>query len=177
MRNRTVHYIDPGDTAALKAAVAAGLNLFLEINNAEFLDEDLYGAKSMHQLAVELHEYDDFVNERLSSLSDRLCAAVRPRTNHTDECSDCLQDAAIIDGDDVRCLFCGKGMTVRDFAELKSDDRTVESCPSCGRQSVFRYQWKAREPTYECFCCGHFRGPEVTWCDEKGSIPRLHADR
>jgi hypothetical protein len=91
LRNRVAHYIDPsGDTAALKAVVAAGLNLFIEINNAEFPDEDPYGARTMSELVVELHKYDDFVKERLSSLSNRLRSAARPQTHHTDECSDCL---------------------------------------------------------------------------------------
>ena len=104
LRNRVAHYINPrADTAALKAVVAAALNLFIEINNAEFRDEDPYGARTMSQLVVELHKYDDFVKERLSSLSERLHSAVRPRTRHTDECSHCLQDAAIIIDDEVQC--------------------------------------------------------------------------
>lgn len=57
LRNRVAHFIDPGDTAPLKAAFAAGLNLFIEISNAaEFRDDDTYGTKSMHQLVTELHE-------------------------------------------------------------------------------------------------------------------------
>ena len=177
LRNRVAHYIDPGDTIALKAAVAAGLNLFIEINHAEFPDDDPYGAGKIPPFVEELHRYEDFVKERLSSLSERLCSALRPRTRHTDECSYCLQDAAVIDGDDVRCLFCGHEMAVREFAELWSEDGTVETCPSCGRQSVSMHQWKDHEPTYECFCCGHFRGPELKCSDGKVAIPRLHADR
>jgi hypothetical protein len=178
LRNRVAHYIDPsGDTAALKAVAAAGLNLFIEINNAEFLDEDPYGARTIPQLVVDLHKYDDFVKERLSSLSERLHSATRPRTRHTDECSHCLQDAAIIIDDEVQCLFCGNGMAVREFAELMSDDGTVEICPACGRLSVARHGQKECEPTYECFCCGYFRGSELKWSDGKVEIPRLHTDR
>ena len=177
LRNRVAHYIDPGDTAALKATAAAGLNLFIELNNAEFQDEDPYGARTMSELAVELHKYDDFVKERLSSLAGQLAAAMRPRTHHTDECSFCLQDATVIAGDDVRCLFCGHGMTVEEFAEMKSDDGSVEDCPACHRRSVSRHHWKDNEPTHECFVCGHFRGRELKWSDGKAEIPRLHADR
>jgi len=179
LRNRVAHYIDPGaDTAALKAATAAGLNLFIEINNAGFRDADPHGARTMPQLVVELHKYDGFVKERLSSLSERLHSAVRPRTHHTDECPHCLQDAAIIIDDEVQCLFCGHGMAVREFAELRSDDGTVEICPACGRPSVAKYQRRDREPTYECFCCGYFRGHELEWRDWNGvGIPRLHSDR
>jgi hypothetical protein len=175
LRNRVAHYIDPsGDTASLKAAVAAGLNLFIEINDTEFRDADPYGARTMPELVVEPHKSDDFVKERLYSLSERLNSAVRPRTRHTDECSHCLQDAAIIINDEVQCLFCGHEMAVHEYAELISDDRSVEACPECNRQSVARHQWKDREPTYECFCCGYFRGPELKWSDGKAEIPRLH---
>jgi hypothetical protein len=179
LRNRVAHYIDPSaDTPALKAAAAAGLNLFIEINNAEFRDEDRYGARTMPELVVDLHKYDDFVKERLSSLSERLHSAVRPRTRHTDECSHCLQDAAIIIDDEVQCLFCGQGIAVREFAELMSDDGTVETCPACGRPSVAKHQRKDCEPTYECFCCGYFRGAGLKWCDRNGAeIPRLHPVR
>jgi len=73
LRNQIAHYIDPtGDALALKAVVAAGLNLFIEINNSEFLDEDPYGAKTMSELIVELYRYDNFVNERLISLNEQL---------------------------------------------------------------------------------------------------------
>jgi DNA-directed RNA polymerase subunit RPC12/RpoP len=176
LRNRVAHYVDPsGDTDALKAATAAGLNLFIEINNAEFGDEDPYGARTILQLVVELHKYDDFVKERLSSLSGRLHSAVRPRTHYTDECSHCLQDAAIIIDDEVQCLFCGHRIAVREYAKLISDDWSVEACRECNRQSVARHQRKDSEPTYECFFCGYFRGPELKWCDKNGAeIARLH---
>jgi len=71
----------------------------------------------------------------------------------------------------VQCLFCCHGMTVQEFAELISDDGSVEACPECNRQAVARHQWKDREPTYECFCCGYFRGPELKWTDGKAEIP------
>jgi len=68
-------------------------------------------------------------------------------------------------------------MTVREFAEMKSDDGIAQECPECGRPSVLKDQWKDREPTHECFVCGYFRGHELKWSDGKGEIPRLHADR
>ena len=178
LRNRIAHFSEPGDAAALKAAVAAGLNLFIDITHAaEFRDDDTYGTKSVQELVTELHKYDDFVKERLSAISESLRTAKRPMTHHADECSFCLQDAAVIDGDDLRCLFCGHQMTLREFAELRSDDRTAEACPACGRHTVLMDQWKDYEPTHECFCCGYFRGRELTWTDGKAEIPRLHADR
>jgi hypothetical protein len=177
LRNRAAHYIDPsGDIAALKAVVAAGLNLFIEIDDAEFPDEGPYGAKTTSQLVVELHKYDDFVKERLSSLSNRLDSAIRPRTHHADECSVCLQDAAIIVDGELRCLFCGHGMAIHEYAELISDDWSVDDCPVCNRRSVARHQVRDdASPTYECFCCGYFRGPTLQWSDGKAEIARLRS--
>jgi hypothetical protein len=178
LRNRIAHYIDPDDTATMRAIVAAGVNLFIDIHNAAFAgDEDPYGARPIRDLVVDLHKFDDFVKERLSTLALRLRASTRPRTHHLDECSWCLQDAAIIDGDEVTCLFCGHGMAVREFAELKSDDDAAQECPDCGRPSVLKDHRLDREPTHECFVCGYFRGAELKWSDGKGEIPRLHADR
>lgn len=177
LRNRVAHYIDPGDKMALKAAVAAGLSLFVDINHTQFQDDDPYGAGEIPQFVEELTRYKDFVSERLSSLSGHLGLAPRPRTHHADECSHCLQDATVIDGENLRCLFCGHAMEVWEFADLISHDGTVKTCPSCDRRSVSKYQRQNDSPTYECFCCGHFTGPELRWQDVNAAIPRLHADR
>lgn len=178
LRNRIAHYVDQDDTVAMKAVVAAGVNLYIEIHNAEFKkDEDPYGARPLRDLVVDLHKLDDFVKERLSTLAPRLHAATRPRTHHLDECSCCMQDAAIVDGDDVICLFCGDQMTVMEFAASRSDDDVSRRCPDCGRPSVLKEQRRGKEPTYECFVCGYFRGPELKWSDGKVEIPRLHTDR
>jgi hypothetical protein len=174
LRNRIAHYIDPDNTAAIKAVVAAGLNLFIDIDNAEFQGEDPYGARNMRELAVDLHKCGEFVKERMASLAPRLRSATRPRTHYTDECSFCLQDAAIINGDEVTCLFCGHGMELREFAETRSEDGSVELCPDCGRPSVLKDRRKDDEPTSECLVCGWFCGSELTWSHRNGQIPRLH---
>ena len=88
LRNRVAHFIEPGDPADLKAAVAAGVNLFIDVTHAaEFRDDETYGTKSVQELVTEFHKNDDFVRERLSALSERLHTAKRPVTHHADECS------------------------------------------------------------------------------------------
>lgn len=180
LRNRITHYIEPLDEGnALRATTAAGLNLFIEINNSEFSNDDPYDAKPMSALILELHRNDDFVKERLGTISSQLSSMVRPRTHHTDECPDCLQDATVIDGGRLRCLFCGRGhrLLVREYARLISKDKTVETCPECSRESVAVHRTADDGVTHECFCCGYFRGSEMQWSDGKEEIPRLHADR
>lgn len=178
LRNRITHYIDPvGDVGAVKATIAAGLNLFIEMNDSEFLGEDPWGTKPMSALILDLHRHTEFVKERLSALSVQLRSSTRPHTRHADECADCLQDAAVIVDDSVKCLFCGRVTPTRLYAALLSSDGSVEPCPECGRESVALHSWAGREPTYECFCCGYFRGPELRWRDAAGEISRLHFDR
>lgn len=177
LRNRVAHYISVDNTNQMKAAIAAGLNVFIEINNAHFPDEDPYRARTMSQLIVDLNEYDEFVTERLMYLSDQLRSATRPRTHHTDECPRCFQDATIIVNDKIQCLFCGDGVTVKEFAENISEDHSVSVCGDCGREAVARHKYEDDEPTYECFCCGRFTGPEPQWSNGEIPIPRLHPHR
>ena len=178
LRNRITHYIEPPhQSSALKATTAAGLNLFIEINNSEFLNADPYDAKSMSELTLELYRNEHFVKERLTTLSSQLSSMPRRRTHHTDECSDCLQDATVIIEGDLKCLFCGREITIPLYAELISRDRSVETCPECNRESVALHRTADGQMSHECFCCGYSRGGEMQWSDGKVEIPRLHSDR
>lgn len=173
MRNRVTHFIDTADQVDARAALGAGLHLFIEIHNAEFSDDDVYRAKSMMRIAEDLREFGDFVKERLGDLSAQLKANERPKTRHLDECSNCLQDATVILGETFKCLFCDSVDTIAGYTELISDDSSVGVCPTCSRPSVARHQWRDQDPTYECICCGYFRGPELRWVDVSGPISRL----
>lgn len=183
LRNRVAHYIEPTDLAEVKAVVGSGLNVFVEFVNSEFEGEDPYEAKTMPQLVEELRGCDEFVKERLAGLKECLCSAARPRTRHVDECARCLQDAAVIEGDEIHCLFCGDRYSIEKFAQGRSENGLAEPCPECGRLAVIVHgAWENRTlPTLECFCCGYFRGPELKWADwtlgKSVPIPRLHDDR
>jgi hypothetical protein len=168
MRNRVTHFVDAASAVETRAALGAGLHLFIEIHNAEFSDDDVYRAKPMREVTEELSRCDEFVKARLEHLSASLQSAVRPRTHWFSECSNCLQDATVIIGENVESLFCGTTSTIRDHAECISEDSNVESCPECGRASVACRRWRAGELTYECICCGHFQGGEIQERDASG---------
>jgi len=175
-RNRLVHFMDSATEEETRALVASGLALFFELHEAEFRnEEDPWRAISMVELAEELSKLRDFVACRMANLADRLQGSERPRTLHFSECQRCLQEADVIIGDSVICLFCGDGLTIREAAELISDDQSIEDCPVCHRPAVAKHQGpRGREATYECFCCGYFRGPEIRWGDGRGGVlPRL----
>ncbi len=176
-RNRLVHFMDSATEEETRALVASGLDLFFELHEAEFKnEEDPWRARSMAELAEELSKFRDFVACRMVSLAGRLKASERPRTRHFSECQRCLQEADVIVADSVICLFCGYRLTVREAAELLSDDQSVEVCPVCHQPAVAKHQIVkgGHEATYECFCCGYSRGPEIKWSNDKGGIlPRL----
>ena len=158
--------------------MSSGLDVFFHLHEVEFGDEDdPWGARSMADLAHDLSEFHDFVVCRMASISDRLKSLERPRTLHVSECQRCLQEADIISGDDIVCLFCGYRLSIRDRTELLSDDHSVEDCPVCHRPTVATHKMKkGQEATHECFCCGYFRGPEIKWVDGEGrQVPRLRA--
>ena len=177
LRNRLIHYAAREDRDRFIAVLASGLNLFFEIEFSEFRDVESYGAKTQSELITELGELKAFVQGRLSSLEAQLASSKRPRTHHFDECSDCLQDTTIITDEGLHCLFCRRTISIRDYAELASQDGSVEVRPECKRESIVKRQWGDRQPTFECFCCGYFRGPEISWSNGKRTIPRLHSDR
>lgn len=175
-RNRLVHFTEGASAEETKALVASGMALFFELHEAQFHgEEDPWRARTMTELAQGLSEFREFVSCRMASLMSRLKTAERPRTHYLAECQKCLQEADVIVGESVICLFCGYQLTIRDSAELLSDDHTVEDCPVCHRPSVAKHHFNnSTEVTYECFCCGYFRGPEINWSDGKGGqLPRL----
>lgn len=173
MRNRTTHFVDGANTVEARAAIGAGVHLFIEIHNAEFTDDEVCRTYPMQKVAEELSRCDEFVNERLGHLGGHLHGSARPRTHYFDECHNCLQDAAVIIEESIRCLFCGATVAIRDHAQLISEDSTVAPCPECKRDSVACHCRGGKESTYECICCGYFRGPEIHWADQSGPIPRL----
>jgi len=182
LRNRTVHYVAP-TFSELEDAVGRGLNLFVDINAAAgFTDDEAFGARPIAKLITDLSTAKSFVLQRMESLSDQLLRAERPRTRHADECPHCLQDAAIIDDGDIICLYCGLRRAIECVAQWISDDGLDETCPECDRFGVARHDWK-EGPTWECFCCGYFRGTELKACTvvsmspfKTEEIPRLHPE-
>lgn len=171
-RNRLVHFMDGATEEETRALVASGLDLFFELHEAEFRnEEDPWQARSMARLAEDLSSFRDFVACRMASLAGRLKESERPRTRHFSECQRCLQEADVIVDDSVICLFCGYRLTIRDAGELLSDDRSVEDCPVCHRPAVAKYETVGEhEATFECFCCGYSRGPEIGWSDGEGGV-------
>ena len=180
LRNRVVHFVDFDQQAEAPAIFVAAANLFVELTHRHLADWDTaYGMQALPETVSDLTTIKGFVSERLSSLADRLRKSKRVRTHHFDECSGCLQDAAIMDGLDIVCLFCGLRATIEERAKGLSEDGSVGRCPECAQIAVARHEVKLGS-TYECCCCGHYDGPEIQWSDGRGgTIHRLwdEADR
>ena len=171
-RNRFIHFLDNATVAETKVLVASGIELFFELHETEFNDiDDPWQAKSMAKLAEELSEFQDFVTLRMGSLTNQLKSLERPKTRHFSECTRCLQEADVLIDNELVCLFCCNRINIREATEIISEDQSVDICPICHKPSVAKFQFKKNgQATYECFCCGYFRGPEITWADHKGVI-------
>jgi hypothetical protein len=159
------------------AVVAGGLNLFFEIEFSEFRAVESYRAKTQSELITELGKFKIFVQRRLFSLKDQLASSKRPRTQYFDECAACLRDATIITDEGLHCLFCRHTVSIHDYAELASEDGSVEGCPECKRDSLVKQECDDGQPTLECSCYGDFSEREMRWRDGKQTIPRLQSDR
>lgn len=165
MRNRVTHFLEAGDDIETRSVLGAGIHLFIEIYTAGFIDDRSDSGKWVRDIATALNQCEEFVHERLEHLASSLQRAERLRTCYFSECSNCLQDAAVIECENLTCLFCGSSETISACAGLVSQDGSVEMCPACSRLSVAYHRWEVEEPTYECICCGYFRGPELRWSD------------
>lgn len=173
LRNRIVHFVAGGRQDETLAVFVAAANLFLELHDLQLSDwETPYGMPSLQETVCDLAAVTGFVSQRLHGLSARLSESPRPATHHLDECSRCLQDAMVIDGQNIVCLFCGDQEPIENFTKGLSNDGSVGRCPECSQLSTARHD-SGSEPTYECFCCGYYRGPELQWSDGRRSIPRL----
>ena len=84
-RNRLVHFMDSATEEETRALVASALDLFFEIHEAEFKnEEDPWQARSMGELAEELSKFRDFVVCRMANLAGRLKLwnSTRPRLSN-----------------------------------------------------------------------------------------------
>jgi hypothetical protein len=177
LRNRFVHYAVPEDRDRFIAVLASGLNLFFELEFRHFRHLDPYDWKA-HSDLINDGDFESFVKQRLNAVQTELSVCKRPRTHYFDECPDCLQDVTVFLEESIHCLYCRRTVAIDQYAKSNSAEGIVECCPECSRKSIVTRQRRgASEPTRECFCCGYFVGPELTWSDGKESIPRLHTDR
>jgi hypothetical protein len=173
LRNRLVHFIAATNKEEVLSIFGASANFFLHLHETEFSAwEEPYQMQPLRDTIVDLTELKSFVSERLEFLSEQLASAERPRTHHLDECSWCLQDASVIEGSEIVCLFCNRRNSIQDVAADLSDDGTVEQCPECKRPAIAKHS-HSFGTTDECFCCGHYSGTEMLWSDGTKPIPRL----
>ena len=158
---------------------ASGLNLFFELEVSEFRTVESYRAKTQSELIIQLAKVEAFVQERLSIAATAPCvvqasadALFRRMPQLPSGRHDYQRRWPVLP------LLPVNTIAIPAYAEDASEDGSVETCPDCGRGSVVKRRRRDELPfTSECFCCGHFEGPELGWSDGKQSIPRLDGDR
>lgn len=149
IRNKIMHFAVNVNVRELRALVAKGINIFIEFykENFEFEADDSF----IYDLSQALVEFDEFVSSRLEALKDVLETENRPTIRQ--ECSQCLQDALVINDDIVKCLFCGHESSKRELAESVAES-PVEVCPECGEETFVLVLYNNEEGDWICISCG-----------------------
>lgn len=111
-----------------------------------------------------------FVSSRLKSIRGELQENLsRDIPFAVVECPECLQDAIILNGDNVTCLFCKAEFSAIDLMERVCTDDGSHECPECSNESVVvleSYGGKFNPHKAACFTCFAAWHPEnVSHCD------------
>ena len=161
-RNLIIHLHGVEDNVMLAVIIADGLNFFTEFLFQECPSDHTY-KKDAKRMAIDWTEYPKFCERRLGSLREQLNSSPRPRTWYTSACGNCSQEADVLDGNQLLCLFCYSSETVNEYACRRSEDQIASECPECHRVTVMTVFVRG-EIAKECFCCGCLlEGPEPKW--------------
>ena len=171
VRNKIIHFHIDINKNTIKVIAAQSLNTYIEFYNNNIApnweDYSVFG----YELSQTLNEFKEFVNSRMESLSTTLDNSNRPKTNYFWECPECLQDAIIFTEENIlRCVFCGDSRDIVEVAELYSENKSVNYCPSCKVKSFIVTSIKNDQKNLECLICGHYIGHPKKWMDINGNI-------
>jgi hypothetical protein len=171
-RNSIVHLHGVEDDVRLAVSIAEGLNFFIAFSFQECPSDHTY-QDDAKRMATDWTEYPKFCECRVGSLQEQLNSRPRPRTRYTSECGHCSQEADVLDGDQLLCLFCYSSEPVNEYACRRSEDQTASDCPECHRVTVMTVFVRG-QIVKECFCCGYLlEGPEPEWSNINHRVPRL----
>lgn len=158
MRNRIAHFNSPPTTESLRAALAIGLGVFMEVYADHLVTSSVGKDSFVTSLARDLRHFEEFVSARMASLNPKLLKSKRPGTSYFAECMECLQDAAVVTDTGVKCLFCGFEPPVSERARLRSVNRDVRVCKECGKVALIVTYEADGYRDQECIVCGHYDG-------------------
>lgn len=165
IRNRITHLSIEINLEELKSIVARGLSIYIELNKhvAEQEAADEFG----YYLNTQLMDFEKFVNVRLSTLESSLESSERPTPRFL-SCPDCMQNTLIIDGEDVRCRFCGMETDLKGLAD--STEGHSGPCPICEGGELGFILYNNEEGELICVKCGftadHDYNRQCDYCGE-----------
>lgn len=147
LRNRLMHFEVNLTIDQAKSLVARGLNVFLNLRR-RYLTSD---RKLEYEINQTLQHFQNYVEERLRSLSKELMAAERPPRWFT-TCRHCTQETIVLRDDRAACLFCGQEYSFCELAEF-SEGRGGP-CPQCEDGSLAFVLFNNEEGQFICVRCG-----------------------
>ena len=147
LRNQITHFTANLDPTQTKSLVAKTMTFCIEFcEQQDMVAPDLMG--KIGEIRVNLTELQEFVAARMKRISEEWGGAL------IWECSECWQDALVIDGGEVECKYCNRTANPRDLA-AKHSEGGLEDCPECGEEMTFALLlYNNDTDRWQCFSCG-----------------------
>lgn len=163
-RNCLMHFSVNLNINQARSLVARGLNIFLDLRRS-YLTSDRGLEYEINQT---LQDFQNYVKQRLRSLSQELKDAERPHRLFT-TCRHCAQETIVLRDDRAFCLFCGEEYSLDELAEI--GEGRGGPCPQCEGGSLTFVLFNNEEGQFVCVRCGfeasHDHNISCAYCGTK----------
>ena len=166
LRNKLTHLTATLDSVQTKSLVAKSMTFCVEFCEQQDMVSPNTASK-LGEIHINLTELQEFVNERMKSISGEWKGAL------IWECPECWQDALVIDAGEADCKFCKRKQDPQELAASKAEGH-VEDCPECGSESTFAFVlYNNDDGGWVCFSCGE-NGENYDRCNRCDRIASFH---
>ena len=162
LRNKLTHLTATLDSVQTKSLVAKSMTFCVEFCEQQDMISPNTASK-LGEIHMNLTELQEFVNERIKSISGEWKGAL------IWECPECWQDALVIDAGEADCKFCKRKQEPQELAASKAEGH-VEDCPECGSESTFAFVlYNNDDGEWICFSCSE-GGEDYDYCNRCDQI-------
>ena len=165
IRNMLEHFSIDIDLTQVKSLMAKGLSFAVTFYENHLKDEVSDSESSViGNIISHLHEFEEFVSERLESIRPRIGEYSIVR-----DCPKCSQDTLVVQDDAIlHCYFCEFEINATTLAEQRTE-LEVDICPECGYEALAFIIYNNDAAGYECMACGQ-EFDELHLCGSCGNL-------